>query len=494
VAADTWRGHRSLRWRVNTDSQGRFEWKDAPPDEVQFDMGKKGYMSVRHLPLSASDDEYVVVMYRALQLSGMVVDAISNEPIREFKVICGTNWNEDSQTSWDRRSAKTFTAGQYEVHFDEPRYGYLIRVEAAGYVPAVSRVVSEEEEDVVIDFGLEKSEGPSGVVCLPNGELVGGVEVVLCPASRIVEMRNGRIQQKTKRQVVESETDGWFAFPQQAEPYVLMVLDDQGFAKITGEQLETAGQITLEPWGRVEGVVRIGSRPGARERMSLYCDMPYEPNAPRFSCRYQGVTDAEGMFVFERVIPGRVRVGREIQLSGGGTAYSHAEPVDVMPGETVTVTIGGTGRPVVGQLVVPADYPEPVDWAYASGSVALKMPELPLPENYDTMTQEEIKAWREAWKESEEGKAFIKTWQQRLKQRRHYAVVIEPDGSFRVDDVPAEMYQLRVSVYERPKDRLSGREELIGSINYYFEVPEMPERRSDEPLDIGILEVGVTKR
>jgi hypothetical protein len=32
--ADTWRGHRSIDFRVDTDKDGRFEWKNAPKDVV----------------------------------------------------------------------------------------------------------------------------------------------------------------------------------------------------------------------------------------------------------------------------------------------------------------------------------------------------------------------------------------------------------------------------------------------------------------------------
>jgi len=39
VAADKWRGHRSLRFRVLTDQEGRFEWRSAPRDVVLYGVG-----------------------------------------------------------------------------------------------------------------------------------------------------------------------------------------------------------------------------------------------------------------------------------------------------------------------------------------------------------------------------------------------------------------------------------------------------------------------
>jgi peroxiredoxin len=139
--------------------------------------------------------------------------------------------------------------------------------------------------------------------------------------------------------------------------------------------------------------------------------------------------------------------------------------VEIKAGETTKVTIGGTGRPIVGKIVAPADYKEPINWAYGHNYLSLKVPKFPL--------------------------LFFKKAQQ--KQRRNYAVKIEHDGTFRVEDVPAGKYELRISVHEPPVGNQCGFGELIGLVTHEFEVPEMPGGRSDEPLDIGNLELEIKK-
>lgn len=62
AAADTWRGHRSLAWRVNTDEEGRFEWNSAPHDAMLFDFGAYGYLANRGVRLTPQDEEYVVTL------------------------------------------------------------------------------------------------------------------------------------------------------------------------------------------------------------------------------------------------------------------------------------------------------------------------------------------------------------------------------------------------------------------------------------------------
>ncbi len=73
-AADTWRGHRSIRFRADTDAEGRIVWKDAPKDVVLCDMGMKGFMARRHLPLTASDAEQTITLDPELVISGRVTE------------------------------------------------------------------------------------------------------------------------------------------------------------------------------------------------------------------------------------------------------------------------------------------------------------------------------------------------------------------------------------------------------------------------------------
>jgi len=531
VAADTWRGHRSVNWRVDTDSQGLFEWDEAPADEVLFDMGKEGYMSVRKFGMSPSVDEYVIVMYRPLRVSGSVVDADSNEPIGEFRLLSGFVWEEGRSPYWDERSVKRFRGGEYEVEFNEPREGYAIRIEADGYLPGVSEVFTDDQGEVVYDFALVKGEGPSGVVRLADGGPAAGVEVVLCTVSQGIQIRNGTISQKRNRQIVTTGADGWFSFAAQTESYSLAAIGEAGYANIAEKELEASGEISLQPWGRVEGRLLIGSQPGANEKIAFNYNTPHEQNAPKVYYSDETVTDAKGYFVFEKAPAGRASVARQIQLRGGST-NSHTVPVEVRAGETVSVTIGGTGRAVIGQAAMPADYDEPVDWTNVYSSITTSWPQPPYPDNFHVMPRteqvkwilnwqkteqgmamlekhlvprypesaadmndQEIQAWFENWKKSEEGEAFSAAHRRQQQEFRHYAAKTEQDGTFRVEDVPAGRYSLHVTVQERREGRQThGRQELIGSLNYQFEVPDMNEGKSNEPVDLGRLEIHIQKR
>jgi hypothetical protein len=452
VAADTWRGHRSLEWRVDTDTEGRFEWFEAPPDEVLIDMGKQNYMSVRNYVMSPSEKEYEITMPPELKISGKVVDAETGEPISEFKLLTGIDWGGDQPISWQRRSTKTFTQGHYEIGFSYPYPAHLIRIEAEGYKPGISRPIGSDEGEVTSDFKLEKGTGPAGTVHLPDGRPASGAEVILCTPSQGAYIRNGRNQQRRESQYVETKEDGKFSFPVQTNVYVVVVLHEEGYLEVGESELDESSELTLQPWATVTGKVLIGKNPGANETVRLGFDKPYDRNQPRIYHDYQALTDSNGNFVLEHVPPGEARISRSIRISDRISTYSHSMSVDVKAGETVNITIGGTGRPVTGKVQVPDYLKEKFDWQNTDYGLRIDSSNGPY---------------------------------------RQFGFKIVSNGSFRIDDIPAGNYYLYVNAYEPAADPRGFRGKRLGSLSRHFNIPEMPGGRSDEPMDLGVLELGV---
>jgi hypothetical protein len=452
VAADTWRGHRSLEWRVDTNAEGRFEWNEAPPDEVLIDMGKQNYMSVRNYVMSPSEKEYEITMPPELRIRGKVVDAETGEPIPEFNLLTGIDWGGDRPISWERRSIKTFTQGHYEIEFSYPYPAHLIRIEAEGYKPGISRPIGSDEGEVTSDFKLEKGAGPAGIVHLSDGRPASGAEVILCTPSQGAYIRNGRNQQRRDSQYVETKEDGKFSFPVQTDAYAIIVLHDEGYLELGESELSESSELTLQPWATVTGKVFIGKNQASNETVQLGFDRPYDRNQPRIYHDYQAVTDSNGSFVLEHVPPGEARISRSIKISDRIRTFSHSMSVEVKAGETVNVTIGGTGRPVTGKVEVPDYLKEKFDWQNTDYGLRVDSSNGPY---------------------------------------RQFGFKIEGDGSFRIDDIPAGNYYLYVNAYEPAADPRAFRGKRIGSLSRHFNIPEMPGGRSDEPLELGVLELGV---
>lgn len=179
VAADTWRGNRSLEYRVDSDANGRFVWKEAPADEVLFDFGKQGFQSLRRFAMKPQDDEYVIKLLPPLRVSGAVTDADTGKPIDSFQIIPGIIWADQQQVNLERYGIKPGADGKYTMEFSEPYPSHVIRIEAEGYLPMVSRGFKDTEGSVSLDFKLKKGTGPKGIVKLPNGEPAVSANVTL---------------------------------------------------------------------------------------------------------------------------------------------------------------------------------------------------------------------------------------------------------------------------------------------------------------------------
>ncbi len=200
---------------------------------------------------------------------------------------------------------------------------------------------------------------------------------MLVSPSQPAFIKNGRPPESIHHRVVKSDVDGRFAFPPQEPPYTLLVLHDRGFVQQTIDaKTSSAFDLATRPWGRVEGTFRVGSRPGAGQQVSLSYTKASDTAKAIPWWDSEATTDAEGRFTFERALPGETYVARDISVKttpmSGRTYRSPAVLVDVVPGATTRVSLGGTGRPVVGKLTAPAGIDGPIDWAQSFNSMMIK--------------------------------------------------------------------------------------------------------------------------
>ena len=147
----------------------------------------------------------------------------------------GWSRGETFSPYWNRSRARPATGGRYEIQFDDltRQQGRRLRVEADGYMPAVSRVIRDDEDNPVVNFVLQKGAGIAGVVQLPDGTPLAGADVVLVSPSQPAFLTNGLPPRGNDHRIVKTGGDGHFTFPPQEPPYTIVVLHDRGFAEQT---------------------------------------------------------------------------------------------------------------------------------------------------------------------------------------------------------------------------------------------------------------------
>jgi len=490
IATDTWRGNRALMFRTNTDGDGRWTWKEAPSDEVLTDILQQGYMDLRRVSIRPSDQEQTFTLKPPLHVTGTVIDAETQKPVDRFKVIQGTDWgNRQQPVSWDRRETQAQGGGKFEFDVTYPRPGYAVRIESDGYLPAESKVFHDANGPTVsLEFKLKRGQPLAGVVRGPDGKPVAGADVMFCTGQQGAYVSNGELQQRRDHLTVQTDNAGRYRLPPQSGQYMLVAVHDRGYAEVASDQLEKSTDITLEPWGRVTGVVRAGSKvkPGVMLSINRLDEPNAQPNRPRVYHDLQAQAGPDGRFTFERVPAGKAQVAVQVKTGERSTTFTQATPVDVKAGETVEVQVGGTGRPVTGRVSVPAEVAGNVDWSAVrfsfSTKVDVRRPKLP--DDWADMDDAARRKWGEAWQQGPEGRAQQAAYQ----AARHFAARLDGQGKFTADDVPAGTYTAMVMLMAPPKgDRPST--DVAAMVQHEFTVPPSKGAEADEPLDIGVIEL-----
>jgi protocatechuate 3,4-dioxygenase beta subunit len=484
VGISTYRGENKWQWNANTKGDGSFLWAEAPAEEVTFEVMKQGYMIVREFKMSPSEKEYVITLAPPLKIRGSVVDADTGKAIESFTIVPGRRDYPNTPVMWQRydSSMKKGQDGKYEVEMTEPGLAWLVSIEAPGYVPAVSPEYKSDLGDAVFDVKLKKGTGPAGIVRKPDGTPAAGVDVVLATPSSQVMIQDGALGRNTFALSAKTAADGKFEFSPQVDAFVVLAIADEGYVEMTPEQLKASSDVKLQPWGKVVGKLKRGSKPWPGETVMMNYDTQYDGKAPRIYISYQTKSDQDGNFTFERAVPKDTRVSRQLYLQksarGSSYTYSHPEKITVKPGETVNVQIGGKGRAIIGKVAVPND---PVSQAWnLQGTLDTHFERPNLPDGYDEWSDEKRKEW---------GKARQEAMRQTPEARRYYSFPVEEDRSFRIEDVAPGAYRLAINVYQdSPGRRIS-----LAGAQMEVKIDEIPGGQTDEPLDVGTIDMKPTQ-
>jgi nitrous oxidase accessory protein NosD len=214
-----------------------------------------------------------------------------------------------------------------------------------------------------------------------RGSPVAGAQVALCtkdkgvtigPTGLLLNKMGGR-----STEIVQTDAQGRFSFPQVPEEFQLVAAHESGFAWVADKELASSRDLPLQPWGRIEGTLRIGRETGGDKDVSLlgYINRDAIDQGVRYD--YRTKTNAKGWFLFKKVPPGWMEVGYTTQVGDATWSDTCRTPVRVEPGESVKMMLGGTGRPVVGKFVPPKNYDGPVYFGEGLRALATVRPETP---------------------------------------------------------------------------------------------------------------------
>ena len=238
----------------------------------------------------------------------------------------------------------------------------------------------------------------------------------------------------------------------------------------------------------MEGQYFVGRRAVPNQELHLE-DIIQDPvTAGTVFLDQTATTDRDGRFTFTNVVAeGGLRVTRRDAPLRFRSVWSQGEPVRVEPGATAHVTIGGTGRAVIGRIEPPAGWTKPVDFTVESAASLESDRTILDPLSLfrgKTSIGAEWNDWLNHQSSSPEGREYA--------SRRVFIIVgLASDGSFRIDDVPPGDYRLAIRVNGKSQYHVTatyGRDPgPFGRIVHTFTIPAIPGGRSDVPLDLGLM-------
>ena len=371
-----------------------------------------------------------------------VMDSTGRKPIKEFRVIAGVKSSFSGPgtqeiITWQPHTLRTGSDGALIWPMAKAYDPMALRVEADGYAPQTFAWLDKKNPHEV-DFRLTADRGITARVLLPDGQPAAGATVALAMVQREAVMEQGRLrhtddpwpEKESDRwrwpRFVKTDAEGRFQLPAETDPTAaVLMVHDSGVREMALTELKPDMEVTLQPWGRLEGRVQWGRVPGTNRSVSL--------SAHRDNYGYPGViaqyekttTDADGRFTIERVLPGLVQLSSPTPAAPG--SKSGITEIN-LPGMTTHLTVqpgnnpallGGQGRVVNGRLTGRGS------WSDVTFHFHPTAPHIGRDSDSEMWS-----AWRH-WETSPVGPIFFRK-----------DLKVNADGSFEIPDVLPGSYQI----------------------------------------------------
>ena len=282
-----------------------------------------------------------------------------------------------------------------------------------------------------------------------------------------------------------TDTDGNFIFPPQKRNYLLIVNCLQGFAEVPAASLGAAPvQIALQPWCQVDVNIKLPTPPGITYSVGAN---PFQNRAfpsVNFSCGF--FQTSPGHFTCSD-IPGvgglQVYAGRYKDGKAARNFFYRTTVLFLQPGQHAKVDFGGTGRPVVGKIVLPANLKSrPAPSRYVKARLVL--PTIPYPQRWFHLNHAGKINWLVQWFRTPAGHIY------QTAALSSFSAKIHGNGSFRMAAIPPGNYHLQyLSAGLRQGQNANWPAPLAATafLDEPFTIPNPPRGFSGEAVDLGKL-------
>jgi RNA polymerase sigma factor (sigma-70 family) len=343
---------------------GLFVWNKVPAFILPLLVSVPGYMEQRWIGFSPGTEEHLIKMHPSLRVRGEVRDALTGQLIPEFEMSFGRAIVREGLATipvFPAEEAYTTAhlGGRFERTLDDlfgaygEKDGYTIQFSARGYASIISRRIEADEGDVVLPVSLVRSGQRVLTVLLPDGMPAGNVEVAAIDLSarKVVIGRDGFDPGQNPVPFRRTDAQGRVTVLKSNSVIGYAAASPEGFVELQAEGLPDQATVSLQPWGRIEGVLVEDGRSLAGRTVVLRSpklSMLSESGLQLSEMLHAVQTDDEGRFVLPQAPPG---VWNLLERVGGGSGVP--ERLQIPAGETLRVVIGDSVALVSANVVVP---------------------------------------------------------------------------------------------------------------------------------------------
>lgn len=473
----------TLGWNALSDSEGRIEWRSAPPGvKLELYSRKDGYCYTRNVWVEADGKEHSITLRKQLTVSGRATDSETGLPILEFKSFPGYGTDK---YGWERLDTRHDTNGLFKITFTENKFPWRIRVEADGYEPAISGSLPENFVGE-LEMKLKRSNPDDqirGTVLLPDSNPAVGADVALLTFEQGANLEQGRFKRRGSDNILtRTDAEGKFEFKPDANAHTIAAAHSSGFGRVRIRENSQSIIVQLSPWGKIDG--RVRTRDGNWSGRQVTLTSPYSEAG--FNVSFSVKSDADGRFLMEPVPAGNYTLYLN---SGMGKSLTDATSVEVREGETTEGQVGGIGATIIGRFQFAGS--SVPDWSKQTKFSTMQPKSTPppfprlSPSNPRSVDPAERRK-RLDLVESDEWLAWARV------QRPSVALKIAADGSFVAENLRAGEYSLNVELIAEPAESSNFmalfQRPTIASMRRTVMISEAQEQ-AGETLDLGVVEL-----
>jgi RNA polymerase sigma factor (sigma-70 family) len=469
-----------------SDSEGRVVWSNAPPARMPFVITADSYMRRDRVQLVPAESEHEVTLNPALHLVGEVRDAETGQLVPEFRMILGwPQWDPgtgrtNAQFSRFESSFSDIVGGRIDKKVTEPTLyaeknpGYVVKIEATGYGPYLSRPIAPDEGDVMISVILRRAKATTLTLRKPDGSLAADTEIaVVRKESRVQLVPGGFDENQSSEPAHRTDEAGKLAVSVDDNVILLVAAGAAGYGEFSPEMVLAGQPLDLQRWGRIEGALMSKGKPLSegtvtlqRAGVSPLGQAPLQASYWAFMAK----TDEAGRFFIPIAPPGKWSIlpvtVTKTSATSSSSSPGNPESITIPAGQTIEVTVGANGTRVVarplsmdGTRIASSDTVALLGIARTAGSVP--------PKELIGKPDQLMQWYREANQQSLE-----------VKQSNFQ----EKNGVFAAEDVQPGDYVLQIMVFSAHRNPdgtlaidLPGKAYAIAQSNFTVPDPAPPE-------------------